>query len=245
MQHRQSVCRSSRSTRRPTRWRRCGSPGAWAIPLVAIALVMLWSQIAHAGHPSPLAQALDTADLFQEEYRQDLATAVADAEKQVAAAAPGTARALALTLKARFHRLRAEYRDADRCLDRAEREPAVDGETRVRILVERRWNELDRFRTPWGSFNPASDDTACVRPDLVHAHLNGPRVIQTAINAIEPTDPVQRQTAMARATALVASSRRPRKPSSPTSSGSRSRAVCVRPSTTTTTTAARTPTMRA
>lgn len=173
---------------------------------LTIALVMLWSHVAHAGagsgEPPSLAQALDTADLFQEEYRQDLATAVADAQKQVAAAAPGTARALALTLEARIRRLRAEYRAADECLERAEREPAVDAVTRARILVERHWNELDRFRTPWGSFNPLSDDAACVRPDLLRSHQVRPRAIRKAIDAIQIADPVQRQAAVNRAMAL-------------------------------------------
>jgi CHAT domain-containing protein len=179
-------------------------PGARSGIWLAVPLAMLWPQLTHAGtgEPASLAQALDTADLFQEEYRQDLATAISDAQKQVAAAAPGTARALSLTLEARIRRLRGEYSAADACLDRAEREPAVDAMTRVRILVERDWNQLDRFRTPWGSVDPTTDDVACVRPGLGQDHVSEGRWARAAIDAIPAADPAQRQAIVNRAMAI-------------------------------------------
>ncbi|HRI70190.1 MAG TPA: hypothetical protein PK156_38430, partial [Polyangium sp.] len=104
---------------------------------------------------------LREADLFHEEYRQDLDQGLAEATAFGKAAATNDERALALIAGARMRRLRGEFKLAEELLDQAIAEHDADPLTYVRIAVEKRWVEVDRIKLPWGSVNETDEDLTC------------------------------------------------------------------------------------
>ena len=119
--------------------------------------------VAAKGNPLTL---LRGADLFHQEYRDDLDQMLMQARAEVAGAPTGLIRGVALILQARAHRLRGEYNSALLRLREAEAEIGRDPMTRIRLLAERRLSDMDQHMTPWGHFETTAEDVRCLRPRL-------------------------------------------------------------------------------
>lgn len=110
------------------------------------------------GQIGPIDDEWRAADLFHDEYRQDLVALQERAERAIQASDAPLVRGWAHLLAARAYRLQGRYEQA---LEALQHSRLVDDlSLKMRILAEERWVTMDRFTSPWGELDQHLPDVA-------------------------------------------------------------------------------------